>query len=191
MIEADFEAHIDLVRQSIPTVTDAIADAATVVSSALGRGGQLIAFGNGGSAADAQHLVAELVGHFSGPRRGFRAIALTTDGVLLTSIGNDLGFADVFARQVDTVARSGDVAVALSTSGTSPNVVNAAGVARDRGCAVIAFTGRGGGDLAAIATTLIEVPSTDVARIQEVHALALHALVARVQDLVEPAEENP
>ena len=124
----------------------AVATAASTITSALDSGRKLLAFGNGGSAGDAQHLVAELVGRFQKERPGFAAVALTADTSLLTSLGNDYGFEQVFARQVNALGVAGDVAFAISTSGASPNVLAALEAARVRGLRTIALTGRDGGE---------------------------------------------
>jgi len=142
----------------------------------LRAGGKILACGNGGSAADAQHVVAELVGRFREERRALPAIALSADTAILTAVGNDYGFERVFARQVEALARAGDVLLAISTSGNSANVLHAAQTARALGCAVIAFTGAGGGALAGHADLLIKAPSNVVARIQEMHTLCIHAI---------------
>jgi D-sedoheptulose 7-phosphate isomerase len=137
--------------------------------------------GNGGSAADAQHLAAELVCRFAFNRRALPALALTTDTSALTAIANDLGFDRVFARQVEALARSGDMLVAISTSGRSANVIEAAREARSAGCKVVALTGADGGPLAELADLLLAAPSTTVARIQEVHAIIVHILAESVE----------
>jgi len=135
-----------------------------------------MACGNGGSAADAQHLVAELVGRFRDERRALAAVTLMADAATLTALANDYGYEQVFARQIEALAAPGDVLFAISTSGNSANVVRAAAAARARGCAVVGFTGASGGKLAEHADFLVRAPSAVVARIQEVHALCIHAI---------------
>lgn len=152
-------------------------------ADSLARGGKLLVCGNGGSAADAQHFAAELVGRYEADRRALAAIALTTDTSALTAIANDFGYDRVFARQVEALGRAGDVLIALSTSGNSPNVVLAAELARARGVGVVALTGDGGGRLAALADVLLAVPSRRVARIQEVHELCLHSLALALEEM--------
>jgi phosphoheptose isomerase len=139
--------------------------------------------GNGGSAAAAQHFVAELVGRYRADRAPIAAVALAADAVTLTAVANDLQFSQVFARQVAALARPGDALVALSTSGLSANVLGAAALARTLVCPVVALTGRADDNpLAALADAVISVPSRTVARIQEVHALALHALADALEE---------
>jgi D-sedoheptulose 7-phosphate isomerase len=161
--------------QELPPVLERIANA---VHDCLRGGGKILACGNGGSAADAQHLVAELVGRFAEERRALAAIALTADAATLTALSNDYGYERVFARQVEALARAGDLLFAISTSGNSANVVRAAQTARGLGCTVVALTGTGGGQLAAHADLLLQAPSKVVARIQEIHALCIHAVAA-------------
>ena len=153
-----------------------IAQAGDLCIQTLSAGGKLIFFGNGGSAADAQHLAAEFVGRFVKERSPLAAIALTTDTSALTAIGNDYGFDHVFARQVQALGRRGDVAVAISTSGRSANVIRAAQAARENGLLTIALTGGDGGGLAPIVEVAIVVPSTTTARIQECHIAIGHVL---------------
>ncbi len=130
--------------------------------------------GNGGSAADAQHFAAELVGRFEKERRAFPAIALTTDSSALTATGNDYGFERIFARQVEALATSGDVLIAVSTSGNSPNIIAAVMQARKIGCQTIAMTGATGKKLASVCDAAVLVPSTRTARIQEAHITIIH-----------------
>ena len=158
-------------------------EAAALIVQALGHGGKLLVFGNGGSAADAQHVAAELVGRFQRNRQALAALALTTDTSVLTSIGNDASYLDVFARQVEALGRSDDVAMGISTSGGSPNVVAALEVARKRGLRTVALTGRDGGAVGRAADIHVNVPSLSTARVQEVHRTLLHVMC----DLVERA----
>jgi D-sedoheptulose 7-phosphate isomerase len=152
------------------------------MAASLRAGGKVLAFGNGGSAADAQHLAAELVGRFLRERAAWPALALSTDTSVLTAVGNDLGYESVFRRQVEAHGRAGDVAVGISTSGRSPNVVAALRAAKERGLATVALTGEGGGDLRALADHLIDVPHRETARIQEVHAMVVHVLCQVVEE---------
>lgn len=144
-------------------------------------GARLLAFGNGGSAADAQHFAAELVVRLTHERRALSAIALTTDPSIVTASGNDFGFASVFRRQVEAHGRPGDVALGISTSGRSPNVIEALRSARSLGLHTIGLTGNGGGDVAALVDDLVDVPHPQTQRIQEVHAMVLHVLAEVVE----------
>ena len=150
--------------------------AAAAIATALRTGRKVLACGNGGSAADAQHLVAELVGRFAGERRAWPAIALTTDTSVLTAVANDYGFERVFARQVEAHGQAGDVLVAISTSGASPNVLRAVETARARGLITVGLTGRDGGELGRLADVHLHVPSSSTPRIQEAHTTLLHVL---------------
>jgi D-sedoheptulose 7-phosphate isomerase len=159
------------------------------MANVLRQGGKLLFFGNGGSAADAQHLAAEFVNRFLRDRDALAAMALTTDSSALTSIGNDLGFDQVFARQVQALARPGDVVVAISTSGNSPNVLRGVEAARRLGCATVGLTGGSGGLLATVADEAFIVPSTEIPRIQETHITLGHALCAAVDEILLSAAE--
>lgn len=151
------------------------------LTACLSQGGQVLVCGNGGSAAESQHFAAELTGRFKRERRGWPALALTVDTSALTAIGNDYGFDRVFARQVEAFGRRGDVLVAISTSGRSPNVVAAAQEGRARGLHVVALTGATPGALGAEADEVIAVPDADTARVQEVHLTVLHAICDEVE----------
>jgi D-sedoheptulose 7-phosphate isomerase len=160
----------------------ALVQAATMIAECLRVGGKLIAFGNGGSAADAQHLSAELVGRYRSDRRALAAIALTTDTSALTSIGNDLGFDHIFSRQLEAIGKPGDVVLAISTSGNSPNVLRAVGLAKTLGIATIGLTGRSGGRLCDCVDICLNVPSDSTPRIQEAHSLMIHILCGIVEN---------
>jgi len=161
---------------------DTAAAIADRYAAALRAGGTLFFAGNGGSAADAQHIATEYVVRFRANRPPLRAVALTTDTSLLTACANDMGFDAVFARQVEAHGRSGDVLVLHSTSGDSPNVVRAAQSARARGVTVIAFLGRDGGRLKALADVALVVASDQTARIQELHLALEHAICELVEE---------
>jgi len=176
---AEHQAAIELVRMQLSPV---IGTCAERLSDILSTGGKLLICGNGGSAADAQHFAAELVGRFEQERRGLPAIALTTDSSCLTAIGNDYGFEQLFARQVDALARSGDALIGISTSGISANVLQAVNRAKERGCLTLALTGRDGGTVAAAADLVINVPVQRTARVQEVHLTILHILCELIED---------
>jgi len=158
-----------------------VADAARAIVDALKNGKKVLAFGNGGSAADAQHFAAELVGRFERERRGAAAMALTTDTSILTAVGNDYGFDRVFARQVEALGFEGDVAFGISTGGRSANVLAALEAARAKGMTTIALTGRDGGTIGRGAAIHVNVPDASTARVQEVHRTILHALCELVE----------
>lgn len=155
--------------------------AAEIMIACYRAGGKAIFCGNGGSAADAQHLAAEFVGRYLVERRPLPALALHANTSALTAIGNDYGYEQVFARPLEALARPGDVLVALSTSGNSPSIVAAARKARDLGLTTIALTGAGGGQMASWASILLAVPSTETPRIQENHILIGHCLCQAVE----------
>ena len=178
---AEHSAVAARAAQELPQVLERIVRAA---HACLCSGHKILACGNGGSAAEAQHLVAELVGRFREERRALPAIALTADTATLTAIGNDYGYQRVFARQVEALARPGDLLFAISTSGDSPNVVLAAQAARGIGCCVVALTGAHDGQLATHAEYLLQAPSTVVARIQEVHTICIHAFCESLDSLI-------
>lgn len=168
----------------------AIFEAANVITSCLRARGKLLFFGNGGSAADAQHLAAEFVGRFVRERAGLPAIALTTDSSILTAVGNDYGFDRVFSRQVQTLGRPGDVAIAISTSGNSQNVLEAVQAARNGNLKVIGLSGKDGGLLAKEADLAITIPSNSTARIQECHIAVGHLLCELVEEDPEMSAVN-
>jgi D-sedoheptulose 7-phosphate isomerase len=161
---------------------ETIATIATRYADALRAGGTLFFAGNGGSAADAQHLATEYVVRYQTTRPALRAMALTTDTSLLTACANDMGFDEIFARQVEALAKPGDVLVLHSTSGESPNVLRAAQSARARGVAVVAFLGRGGGQLKELADIALVIPSDHTARIQEMHLAIEHLICEMVEE---------
>jgi D-sedoheptulose 7-phosphate isomerase len=158
-----------------------IVAAARAICAAFGAGGKLLIFGNGGSASDAQHLATELVVRFDRDRAALPALALSTDSSVLTAAANDLGFERVFARQIDALGREGDVALGISTSGGSSNVLRAIETANALGLRTIALTGRDGGAVGAAAAIHINVPGAVTARVQEVHGTVIHVLCALVE----------
>jgi len=167
--------HLEVVGQ-LATQQGVLEAIALAMTSALRSGGKILWCGNGGSAGDSQHLAAEIVGRFRRERRGLPSVALTTDTSILTSVANDYGYEAVFSRQVEAIGASGDVLVGISTSGNSPNVVAALEMARHHGLVTVAFSGAGGGKMAALADYHFAVASRDTARIQEAHILAGHML---------------
>jgi D-sedoheptulose 7-phosphate isomerase len=181
IVRAIFDDALAAHRRFVDERVDATVVAAAAITRSLAAGGQLLAFGNGGSAADAQHLVAELVGRFEQDRRPFSAVALTADSSVLTTIGNDYGYEQIFARQIAGLGRRGDVAFGISTSGRSRNVELALDAARSRGMVTIALTGRDGGPIGANADIHLNVAESSTARTQEVHRTILHALCAIVE----------
>jgi phosphoheptose isomerase len=178
----------DTVRRVEGECLDDIVSAAYVLVGSLRDGGKLLICGNGGSAADAQHLATEFVSTLTidNPRPSIPAIALTTDTSLLTAIANDFGAEGVFERQVEALGRTGDVLIAISTSGNSANVIRAAERARDAGLRVVALTGASGGKLAPLADAAVRVPSTNTAHIQECHLAVEQLLASLVEDALYP-----
>jgi D-sedoheptulose 7-phosphate isomerase len=173
------------VKQSFsPELIARIAAFAEKSAAALRNGGKLVFFGNGGSAADAQHLAAELVVRLRTDRRSLAALALTANPSVLTAAGNDYGFEQIFSRQVESLLSPADVLVALSTSGASPNVLRAVEAGRARGACLVAFTGETGGALAGKVDLLLNVPSRDPQRIQEAHITIGHIACALIEQLV-------
>jgi D-sedoheptulose 7-phosphate isomerase len=155
--------------------------AAETISAACAAGRKVLVFGNGGSAADAQHLAAELLGRFERERQALPALALTTDTSLLTSVANDERFDRVFARQIEGLGQRGDVAVGISTSGGSPNVIEGLRAATERGLRTVAMTGRDGGEVGRLVEIHINVPDASAARVQEVHRTLIHAICRIVE----------
>lgn len=179
IVQAHFEASAAAQQAAAEHLGDTVATAAEAMTRTLLDGGKILACGNGGSAGDAMHIASELVNRFELDRPALPAIALTADTPTLTSIANDSSYEQIFARQVSALGASGDILLAISTSGNSPNVTVAAGAAQGRGLRVIALTGRNGGDLAgALGPSDIEIraPVSSTARIQETHLVVLHAL---------------
>jgi len=179
-LAAAAEAH----HRAAPVLVDGMVRTVEQIRRALASGGQVLVCGNGGSAAESQHFAAELSGRYRRERRALAALALTVDTSALTAIGNDYGFAQVFARQVEAYGRGGDVLVVLSTSGRSANVIAAAEAGRARGLHVVALTGHDAGPLADVAHEVLAVPDRDTARVQEVHLTVLHALCDEVERMV-------
>jgi phosphoheptose isomerase len=183
-IAAIFADHARVMADAATRLPTTVARVAVELHACFQRGNKLLACGNGGSAADAEHLVAELVGRYRDERRGLPALALVAGSATVTALANDFGYERVFARQVEALAKPGDVFFGISTSGKSPNVVEAARTARALGCRIVAFTGAAGGPLSLLADVVIEAPSVTTARIQEVHALCIHAICESVDGLL-------
>jgi D-sedoheptulose 7-phosphate isomerase len=167
---------LSTVLSLVATNSHQVTCAATIIGDALAAGHLVMVCGNGGSAAEAQHLAGELVGRFRREREPWPVLALTTDSAVLTAVANDYGYDTIFARQVAAFGHRGDVLVGISTSGESPNVVNAACQARDRGMAVIALTGREPTRLGLVSDVAIAVPATETALVQEVHTVLVHLI---------------
>ena len=175
IIENEFVEHLK-VAQLMSTLTDKVETTAQLCIDSLKNGGKILIFGNGGSAADAQHIAAELVGRYKVERKGLPAIALTTDTSALTSIGNDYGYNHVFDRQVEALASKGDVAIGISTGGSSGNVINGLQTAKELGCKLIGFSGRDGGEMNDLCDINLVVPADDTPRIQEMHIVIGHTI---------------
>lgn len=169
---------------------EGIATAADAIGRALLAGRKLLAFGNGGSASDAEHLVAELVGRFEGERRALPAVALTADSSVVTAIGNDYGYQHVFTRQIEALGGPGDIAFGISTSGRSANVEAALAAGKARGMITIALTGRDGGPMGGAADIHLNVAETATPRVQEVHRTILHAMCSLIDRQVRAESER-
>jgi D-sedoheptulose 7-phosphate isomerase len=167
--KAEFAEHHDVARRSEAALSGAFAGLVSACATSIRGGGKLMLFGNGGSAGDAQHIATELTVRYKSDRAAIAAIALTTDTSALTAIGNDLGFERLFARQIEALGRPGDIAVAISTSGQSPNILAALRQAKAMRLVTAAFGGKGGGGMVGLADHLLVVPSDTTARIQEMH----------------------
>lgn len=174
LIKKSLEEHLEVMQTLQRDCLKQIEEAGLLIATALKVGHKVLLCGNGGSAADAQHIAAELVGRFEGERRGWPAIALTTDTSALTAIGNDYGFAEIFARQIQALAAPGDVLVAISTSGSSENIRRAIELAREMKCRTVALTGASGANFASLCDASVIVPSARTSRIQEAHATIGH-----------------
>lgn len=180
-IREHFQDHIKVMEQVSDSLTDELANCAASLVSALRGGNKVLVMGNGGSAADAQHFAAELVGRFLLERKALPAVALTTDSSILTAVGNDYGFNEVFKRQVEALAVPGDVVIGISTSGNSENVLRALRAAADIGCPTVGLLGRDGGAIGPLADHSLIVPSQHTPYIQEAHVTIIHLLC----DLIE------
>jgi D-sedoheptulose 7-phosphate isomerase len=180
-VQAILDEAVEAHRRLAARDPGPIVAAAQAIREALGSDGKVLAFGNGGSAADSQHLAAELVGRFVRERAPLAAIALTTDTSVMTSLANDFGYEMIFARQVEALGRRGDVALGISTSGRSENIVRALATAERRGLVTIALTGQDGGAVGQAARIHINVPESSVARVQEVHRTILHVICELIE----------
>jgi D-sedoheptulose 7-phosphate isomerase len=181
-IKAIFQESIRVKEETLKVNLDGLMKAVDVITRALKNNGKIIFLGNGGSAADSQHMAAELIGRFQKERRALPAIALTTDTSILTALSNDYGFDVVFARQIEGLAHREDVVVAISTSGNSKNVIEAVKKAKEKGITCISFTGCGGGKLAGLCDINLIVPSQKTSRIQESHICIGHTICELVEN---------
>ncbi len=176
IIENEFNEHLKTAQATLEYIATPLEVAANLCIDSLQKGGKILIFGNGGSAADAQHIAAEMVGRYKVERKGLAAIALTTDTSALTSIGNDYGYSHVFDRQVEALANEADVAIGISTGGSSDNVISALRLAKEMGCKTIGFSGRDGGDMNTLCDINLVVPAEDTPRIQEMHIVIGHTI---------------
>jgi len=180
-IKAIWSEHLEVAR-TLPTLAADVSSAVDLIYSSLASGGQLLVAGNGGSAADAQHIAAELTGRFFLERRPFRALALHANTSSLTAVGNDYGYDQIFARELTAHARPGDVLLAISTSGNSPNILRAIEAARQNKVAVIGLTGEAGGQMRAACDLCLRVPTKSTPRIQEMHITIGHAICELLEE---------
>ena len=182
MIQKELHSHKETIEKTIEIMVPDIQEASTLMVTTLKSGGKVLLCGNGGSAADAQHIAAELTGRYKSERKGLPAIALTTDTSALTAISNDYGYDRVFDRQVEALANKGDLLIGISTSGNSQNIISALTSAKAAGCQTLGFSGREGGKMNKVCDINLVVPSTDTPRIQEMHILIGHILCQAVDD---------
>jgi len=176
------DESVSLKRSFFEEHAESVLDAGRLLADVLRDGNKLLVFGNGGSAADAQHFAAELVNRFVDDRPALAAVALTTDTSILTSVANDSHYDEIFSRQIEALGAKGDVAIAISTSGNSPNVSRAVAAAREKGMKTLGLTGGDGGKLAGMVDLCLTVPHQDTARIQEVHAVLIHVFCQTIED---------
>lgn len=176
LIQGEFFLHIDTAQATLKGIVGDIDKASKMMINALKNGNKIMTCGNGGSAADSQHFAAELSGRYLEDREGLACVALTTDTSALTAIGNDFGFEFIFSRQVEALAKSGDILLAISTSGNSQNIIKAIDTAKSKGCKTIGLSGKDGGKMNDCVDLNIVIPSSSTPRIQEMHLLIEHIL---------------
>lgn len=181
-ITKEFEDHLHTIQAVMGSMEASLEQASTLMLETLKRGNKILLCGNGGSAADAQHIAAELTGRYKSERRGLPAISLATDTSALTAISNDYGYAKVFDRQVEALANKGDLLIGISTSGNSDNIISALTTAKALGCSTLGLSGRDGGKMNELCDVNLVVPSDDTPRIQEMHILFGHTLCQIVDD---------
>ena len=182
MIENELQAHKETIDKTMKEMIPQIEEASRLLIETLKNGNKVLFCGNGGSAADAQHLAAELTGRYKTERKGLAGIALTTDSSALTAISNDYGFNRIFDRQVESLVREGDLVIGISTSGESLNIISALLLAKEMGAKTLGFSGKGGGKMNYVCDLNMVVPSDDTPRIQEMHILIGHILCQAVDD---------
>jgi D-sedoheptulose 7-phosphate isomerase len=185
LLARSLEEHLAATQALLETKLSEIEATGQLICRTLASGNKVLICGNGGSAADAQHIAAELVGRYEQHRRAWPAIALTTDTSALTAVSNDYGYAEVFARQVEALAVANDLLIAISTSGESANVIRAAITARERGCKVIGLTGANGGKLSESCDLTLSVPSDRTARVQELHITIGHLWCEQIERIAD------
>jgi D-sedoheptulose 7-phosphate isomerase len=182
VIIEEFQSHLETIQSVIGTMEDDLEKASQIAVDTINRGNKVLLCGNGGSAADAQHIAAEFTGRYKTERKGLPAIALTTDTSALTAIGNDYGYDRVFDRQVEALANEGDLVIGISTSGNSKNVVSALSLAKEMGCKTLGLSGRDGGAMNDVCDVNLVVPSNNTPRIQEMHILFGHTICQCIDD---------
>jgi D-sedoheptulose 7-phosphate isomerase len=175
-IQKEFALHLETIQAVMGSMEEDLEKASKIAVEVLSRGNKILLCGNGGSAADAQHIAAELTGRYKTERKGLPGIALTTDTSALTAIGNDYGYDRVFDRQTEALANKGDLLIGISTSGNSANVLSALKLAKEMGCQTIGLSGRDGGKMNEVCDVNLVVPSNDTPRIQEMHILFGHTI---------------
>jgi len=183
-IDRYFARHLEVIQQAARELSPAVEACAALLLETVTRGGTVLIAGNGGSAADAQHFAAEFVGRFLTERRALPAVALSTDTSILTAVGNDYGFERIFSRQVEALARPGDLFFGISTSGNSPNILRAVESAKERGCKTVALLGRDGGAIGRCVELPIVVPVVETPHIQETHLTIIHLLCLLVESSI-------
>lgn len=181
-IQKEFALHLETIQAVMGNMEEDLEKASQIAVEVLNRGNKILLCGNGGSAADAQHIAAELTGRYKTERRGLPGIALTTDTSALTAIGNDYGYDRVFDRQTEALANEGDLLIGISTSGNSANVISALKLAKEMGCQTVGFSGRDGGKMNEVCDVNLVVSSNDTPRIQEMHILFGHTICQVIDD---------
>ncbi len=181
-IKNELISHLNIVNEIINTLENDIEKACLLVTNTLKNGNKILLCGNGGSAADAQHIAAELVGRYKNNRKGLPAIALTTDSSIITSISNDFGYENLFSRQIESLANTNDLIIGISTSGNSINIINALKIGKEMGCMTLGFSGNNGGEMNNLCDLNLIIPSSDTPRIQEIHILIGHIICQIVDE---------